>query len=199
MRISKIIVALLASVIAVTAMTGVAVAEPSTTISPDNIDVDIATNAATIVTITHTCVPTTEWWADGICFNISRDVPSWVLETDELEGSLDSGTSWTVGSGCLADASNYVDAAELRSYTWTCDIRDAFDTDDDDQIDYEYTAEFQVYNTSKGSGDIGNATARIGSSTTTIDPIPEFATIAIPAIAVLGLFLFFNKRKHKKD
>jgi hypothetical protein len=29
--------------------------------------------------------------------------------------------------------------------------------------------------------------------------IPEFATIAIPAIAVLGLFLFFNKRKHKKD
>ena len=29
--------------------------------------------------------------------------------------------------------------------------------------------------------------------------VPEFATIAIPAIAVLGLFLFFNKRKHKKD
>ena len=30
-------------------------------------------------------------------------------------------------------------------------------------------------------------------------PIPESATIAIPAIAVLGLFLFFNKRKQKKD
>ncbi|KAF5432838.1 hypothetical protein C5S39_02635 [Candidatus Methanophagaceae archaeon] len=30
-------------------------------------------------------------------------------------------------------------------------------------------------------------------------PLPEFATIAIPAIAVLGLFLFFNKRKHKKE
>jgi hypothetical protein len=29
--------------------------------------------------------------------------------------------------------------------------------------------------------------------------VPEFATIAIPAIAVLGLFLFFNKRKHKKE
>ena len=29
--------------------------------------------------------------------------------------------------------------------------------------------------------------------------IPEFATIAIPAVAVLGLFLFFNKRKHKKE
>ena len=29
--------------------------------------------------------------------------------------------------------------------------------------------------------------------------IPEFATVAIPAIAVLGLFLFFNKRKHKND
>ncbi len=31
------------------------------------------------------------------------------------------------------------------------------------------------------------------------EPIPEFATIAIPAIAVLGLFLFSNKRKHKKE
>ena len=31
------------------------------------------------------------------------------------------------------------------------------------------------------------------------EPIPEFATIAIPAVAVLGLFLFFNKRKHKKE
>ncbi|KAF5430965.1 hypothetical protein C5S36_11710 [Candidatus Methanophagaceae archaeon] len=28
--------------------------------------------------------------------------------------------------------------------------------------------------------------------------IPEFATIAIPAIAVLGLFLFFNRRKQRK-
>ncbi|NQE45950.1 hypothetical protein C5S31_08010 [ANME-1 cluster archaeon GoMg2] len=32
-----------------------------------------------------------------------------------------------------------------------------------------------------------------------VNPIPEFATIAIPAVAVLGLFLFFNKRKHKKE
>jgi len=32
-----------------------------------------------------------------------------------------------------------------------------------------------------------------------VSSIPEFTTIAIPAIAVLGLFLFFNKRKHKKD
>ena len=32
------------------------------------------------------------------------------------------------------------------------------------------------------------------------DPnIPEFATIALPALSVLGLFLFFNKRKHKKE
>jgi|LGVF01.1.fsa_nt_gb hypothetical protein len=29
--------------------------------------------------------------------------------------------------------------------------------------------------------------------------IPEFSTIAIPAIAVLGLFLFFNKRKRRKN
>ena len=29
--------------------------------------------------------------------------------------------------------------------------------------------------------------------------IPEFATIAIPAVAVLGLFLFFNRRKQKRE
>jgi len=43
-----------------------------------------------------------------------------------------------------------------------------------------------------------NATGYVCSGSNP-DPIPEFATIAIPAIAVLGLFLFFNKRKHKKD
>jgi len=30
------------------------------------------------------------------------------------------------------------------------------------------------------------------------ETIPEFATIAIPAVAILGLFLFFNHRKHKE-
>jgi hypothetical protein len=30
-------------------------------------------------------------------------------------------------------------------------------------------------------------------------PIPEFATIAIPTIAILGLFLFFNNRKRRKE
>lgn len=30
-------------------------------------------------------------------------------------------------------------------------------------------------------------------------PIPEFATIAIPAVAILGLFLFFNHRKRKEE
>jgi len=29
--------------------------------------------------------------------------------------------------------------------------------------------------------------------------IPEFATIAIPAVAVLGLFLFYNHRKRKEE
>ena len=30
-------------------------------------------------------------------------------------------------------------------------------------------------------------------------PIPEFSTIAIPAVAMLGLLLFFNRRKHRKE
>jgi hypothetical protein len=31
------------------------------------------------------------------------------------------------------------------------------------------------------------------------DTIPEFATIAIPAVAILGLFLFFNRRKRREE
>jgi len=34
---------------------------------------------------------------------------------------------------------------------------------------------------------------------TNVNPIPEFATIAIPAVAILGLFLFFNHRKRKEE
>ena len=30
-------------------------------------------------------------------------------------------------------------------------------------------------------------------------PIPEFATIAIPVVGILGLVLFFNHRKHRKE
>ena len=30
-------------------------------------------------------------------------------------------------------------------------------------------------------------------------PIPEFSTIALPAVAVLGLFLYFNRRKQRKE
>ena len=29
--------------------------------------------------------------------------------------------------------------------------------------------------------------------------VPEFATIALPVVSVLGLLLFFNRRKHKKE
>jgi len=32
-----------------------------------------------------------------------------------------------------------------------------------------------------------------------ITTVPEFATIAIPAVAILGLFLFFNHRKQKEE
>jgi hypothetical protein len=32
-----------------------------------------------------------------------------------------------------------------------------------------------------------------------VNPIPEFATIAIPTVAILGMFLFLNHRKQKKE
>ena len=45
------------------------------------------------------------------------------------------------------------------------------------------------------SSDMADKEACIGFRTA----IPEFATIAIPAVAVLGLFLFYSRRKRKEE
>lgn len=44
------------------------------------------------------------------------------------------------------------------------------------------------------SGDWDEASATVHTTA-----IPEFATIAIPVVSILGLLFFFNYRKHKKE
>ncbi len=39
----------------------------------------------------------------------------------------------------------------------------------------------------------------VSAATVTATNIPEFATIALPVAAILGLLFFFNRRKHKKE
>ena len=51
-----------------------------------------------------------------------------------------------------------------------------------------------------GTGDPDGSILTVNVAVVCVDiPIPEFATIAIPAAGILGLLFFFNHRKHKKE
>ena len=49
------------------------------------------------------------------------------------------------------------------------------------------------------SGPAGSVVGESGVGTRTAQSIPEFATVAIPIAAVLGLVFFFQQRKNKKE
>ena len=175
------IVALLVSVVAVTAMTGVASAMPANV----NIVADPIINPLDSSTVTSTESET--YHIDYIAMgsphgrHISVMTGNANLYARISNVTLGVDTGWTnnvrVGDNYTAVASN------------------------------NYTFKLEVYGSQEGqvtvydnAGDQYDADAGVdfASCTRSVD-IPEFATIAIPAIAVLGLFLFFNKRKHKKD
>ena len=190
MRKAKVITVLALTVVILAAMTGLAAATPSTTTSPASVDVDISTNAPTTITVKH-IIQSGDYLADAISFRLTRTQPFVSGVTDELTGSWD-GSTWLGGNGQL-DSATLVD----DTYAWTFYVKDAKDTDDAAQIDYTYKVVFKVWNTTYG--EIGAEDAELGGSSTTINPIPEFATIAMPVAAILGLVLFFNHRKHKKE
>jgi hypothetical protein len=49
------------------------------------------------------------------------------------------------------------------------------------------------------SWDRGSGRLDIGGCTIRVETIPEFATIAVPVAAILGLLFFFNQRRHTKE
>ena len=200
MRISKMIVALLVSVVAVTAMTGVAVAEPSSTITPSSATVNIITNEAEQLTVKYIIsVGSNEKLPDGICVDIERTKPSTVYQTDELNASWD-GSTYNQTVWCTTYVPNPVTEGSNLTWTWTSWIRDAKDDDDDTQMAHNYSAKYSIMNGTGNfiKGGTVNSDLVAGGDNTPIDPIPEFATIALPAIAVLGLFLYFRyKRKNE--
>ena len=185
MRISKIIVALLVSVVAVTAMTGVAVANPAElTIMDDPI---INPLDGTTVTDSDVKVYSISWASMGN--NHVRHI-SVQTSTANLKARVygqGADTGWTTGD----------EAAGRVGANWTA-------TKSDDEP-FWFTVEVNGTETGLVTVHDNNGTAYSVLSAddkaeaTREVLVPEFATIAIPAIAVLGLFLFFNKRKHKKD
>ena len=190
MRKAKVITALALTVVILVVMAGLAAATPSTTTSPPSVDVDISTNAPTTITVKH-IIQSGDSLADAISFRITRTQPFVSGATDELTGSW-NGSDWLGGEGQLNSAT-----LVGNTYTWTFYVKDAVDTDDVDQTNYTYKVVFKVWNTTYGK--IGEDDAEIGASSTTINPVPEFATIAIPVAAILGLVLFYSHRKRKEE
>jgi len=128
------------------------------------------------LTATHQIKATTNGWGAGTSADLEYKF------TNEAGGTsnwIASGTSWDWG---LPSTGND---------EWlTLEIRAK--TSAPPNNDYS----FEVYD---DGGTLNSGGAETASGTTTGISIPEFATIAIPAVAILGLFLFFNQRKHKKE
>ena len=186
MRISKIIVALLVSVVAVTAMTGIAVANPATVI----ITADPIVNPLDGSTVTTTTVTVTVLDGDVGTRYLSvisslGDLSLKVNGTDPDSTYIDTGWGNLTRNGTTYNVTANATNGPSETYTftvWVFGSSEGYVTVADNLgTNYDPAA----------SADSASCTRKV--------MVPEFATIAIPAIAVLGLFLFFNKRKHKKD
>ena len=187
MRISKIIVALLVSVVALTALTGVAAAWGS---------FDAMDNSGNIKgDLANPFEPLENVYAGGLVVN---DAAGDIYVTKNV--------SWADGDPITAAAGR---SPDIVVFTLSPVSSDDINLSDNGPV---FVA--QVNNTGgipyPGAWDIlydvnqdgyynvsGDYVDYVGC--TGFHTVPEFATIAIPAIAVLGLFLFFNKRKHKKE
>ena len=192
MKTQKIIVAIAAVFITATAMTGLAVASPeSIGVSPGNQPLDLNQNPSSGTYSTYSIA-------------VSDIQPLSGGNTHTIKATT---TLIVSGAGNLNDLMfRFNHAGEAPStwllsgntYTWT----DGGGTTDSLTLDVMNTGsaentkyQFKVYDSHPiGAGsDTGEGTVYGTSS------IPEFATIAIPVAAILGLVLFFNHRKHKKE
>jgi len=111
------------------------------------------------------------WSADHLRFRFTN-------ETGANSGWITSGTNWNWGTPQTGDDENLtMDVMAVSGAPQGCN----------------YTIEVTDVG---GEICVGTETAWgtvVGTS------IPEFATIAIPVVAVLGLFLFYNYRKRKEE
>lgn len=183
------IVMITAALAVMMALTGIAAA--TTTTSPPDADiVIIGTNPATIITVKFdTNTMSSSDTLGGLVFDFndfSTDSP-----TSELTGSFD-GSSYTGNHGT---SSSYT--MDGTWAVWQVHVKDASDSDDATQVGHKYYLDFTVKNT---AGLTIDTSRRIGSATTIGHAVvPEFATVAIPIAAVLGLVFIFQQRKKKEE
>jgi hypothetical protein len=205
MRISKIMVVLLVSVVAVTALTGVATASLAICDSSGNQEKEFGPGEDVYITITDNNLPAGKLvdiyvvdnivWSGGETIDTGGNI--YAKYTAVSSNLLIGGNKYKVGT--VANPKNYPPAPGGNfTYPNKFDgtsggydvVVDCIDSSSNWSPD-------GIYQKPSGVADGPDYVQYMGCSG--FDTVPEFATIAIPAIAVLGLFLFFNKRKHKKD
>lgn len=186
MSISKIMVALLVSVVAMAAMTGVAVADPATvTIAADPIinPLNGVTETSTIVTVDIL----DDNAGDRYISAISDNANLWVRVNGTDPNGTFRDTGWTnnsragVGYNVTVNATN----GGHETYTFTVYVNGTQDGEItvSDNEGYGYHASGSGYDTAECTRQV---------------MVPEFTTIALPALSILGLFLYFRyKRKQE--
>ena len=186
---AKVVTALALTVVMLVVMTGLAVADDATVVITD----DPIINPLNGSTVTNTTVTVSNiWWKLGdpqirhISVKTSNaNLYAKVTGTDANGNNFDTG--WTTGAE---------DAGRVGA-NWTANS----------SVATTYTFTLSVKGTQEGAvtvadnfGTVFNSTAAADSASCTRQVlVPEFATIAIPVAAILGLLFFYNHRKRKEE
>ena len=199
------IIAILSALVILTAMTGIAAAD----------DVDIVYNG-TNNDVSHLTIPlggsaNVDLNVSGFIYNLGT-IHNITVDLEDLNGNPVTGLTITiteqVSAGSPTPTGSWYDPTDNPVVRWN----QSFSSTTQDPAETHDWERFDV-TISETKGTPEHYLLRISdyrSGTTTVSEVfldaatidiqvPEFATIAIPAVAILGLFLFFNHRKHKKE
>jgi hypothetical protein len=181
MRKAKVITALSLTVVMLVAMTGIAAANPENLyVEPGPKDIPYSPNSVTFdvrvydiedTTVTHDIKATVYYTGAG--GSVSDLQFKFTDEEGLTSGWKESGGTWNWGTPVSGNDEKLILEVRAKS-TAPPNTLYRFELIDCSQVERS-------------------------SGTTRGTTIPEFATIAIPVAAILGLVLFFNHRKHKKE
>jgi len=163
------IIAILTAFIIVTAMTSIVAAETTVTLNPDPISVHQGDSTVVTVTVENTATV-------GLTYNLGC-TPFYKEDGITVESTI---------SGTVEDEYLYVAAGSSATTQLTISTQPG--TPDGQYIFTVSAFDGMIDYVIQGDAVVG-----------TLNLIPEFATIAIPAVALLGLFLFFNRRKGREE
>jgi hypothetical protein len=175
MRKAKVITALALTVVMLAAMTGLAAATDIKA-TPDG-DLELVPNSYVETTASITDISGTGERTLKVAGPWLQDISDLTFKVHDPKTGVTSAES----TGSI----EYKYTPDTGSYVLTVYVKAALGTEGN-----RYTMWYADMSSDKN--DVVVATVQ-GTS------IPEFATIAIPVAAILGLVLFFNHRKHKKE